>query len=327
VAATALDSPRQIVVLLTAYAAAGTFLGHPAAAEATEALRLAEEIGDRRLLGRSRLALAQVLSRKEHEFGAALELVEAVLADDPTHWFAPALHGLLLAETGRLDDAKADLDRAGKLLPRSSSVARWLVLEYFYMILDTHRGAFEVANRRAVRFLEQSERHKNRFAVGQALLVLGECSLVAGRYHEAIDHLERTLEQGHSTLFPRAQAPLIFAFTRVGDRDRARELLEVWRAHGSPPFDSRTHIARAMIELSDPEEFSDAEAYLDEIERLAIESGTLYFRAPHRECRAALAARRDDDEGRLHHLREAQLLYAEMGATGHAERLARELGE
>ncbi len=80
-----------------------------------------------------------------------------------------------------------------------------------------------------------------------------------------------------------------------------------------------------MIELSEPEELSDAEAYLDEIEQLAVEAGTHYYRAPHQECRAALARRREDEEGSLHHLREAHRLYTEMGATGHAERVAREL--
>jgi hypothetical protein len=45
------------------------------------------------------------------------------------------------------------------------------------------------------------------------------------------------------------------------------------------------------------------------------------------EARAELARLLGDDATRERHLREAHRLYTEMGATGHAERLARELGE
>jgi adenylate cyclase len=331
-AAAALDSRRQLVELLMAYShGEGATAGYVPVVEAREALRLAEEIGDLRLLGRSRVTLAQLLWSQEREFRAALELLEAALADDPTNWRVLALHGRLLAETGRLDDAQADLDRASEFLSRFS-LARWLELEPRRATLEVRRGNFETANRRAARCLEQGERHKNRFFVVQALLTLGECCTAAGRYREAIDHLERTREHSQSfNVAPWAQSllrpHLILAFIRVGERDRARELLEICRAQGSPSHpESRAKLAQAMIELSGPEELSGAGAYLDEIERLTVEEGTHYYRAPHQECRAALARRREDEDGRLHHLREAQRLYTEMGATGHAERLARELG-
>ncbi len=42
--------------------------------------------------------------------------------------------------------------------------------------------------------------------------------------------------------------------------------------------------------------------------------------------RAELARLRGDESERLHRLREAHRLFTEMGATGHAKRLARELG-
>lgn len=43
------------------------------------------------------------------------------------------------------------------------------------------------------------------------------------------------------------------------------------------------------------------------------------------EEEAALAALDGDDSAREGHLREAHRLYTEMGATGHAERVAKEL--
>ena len=42
--------------------------------------------------------------------------------------------------------------------------------------------------------------------------------------------------------------------------------------------------------------------------------------------RAALASARGDESDRARELREAGRLFAEMGARGHAERVARELG-
>ncbi len=42
--------------------------------------------------------------------------------------------------------------------------------------------------------------------------------------------------------------------------------------------------------------------------------------------RAKLARLVGDEAGRERHLREAHRLYTEMGATGHAERVAKELG-
>ena len=50
-----------------------------------------------------------------------------------------------------------------------------------------------------------------------------------------------------------------------------------------------------------------------------------YLVVVYRECRAELARRRGDDEACLRQLREAHRLYTEMGATGHAERVALEL--
>ena len=44
------------------------------------------------------------------------------------------------------------------------------------------------------------------------------------------------------------------------------------------------------------------------------------------ELRAALAERRGNPQEARRRLREAHRLYTEMGASGHAERLARELG-
>ncbi len=55
------------------------------------------------------------------------------------------------------------------------------------------------------------------------------------------------------------------------------------------------------------------------------ETGASVERPTLHEVRAELAGLRGQPEEANRQLREAQRQYAEMGATGHAERLAREL--
>ena len=63
------------------------------------------------------------------------------------------------------------------------------------------------------------------------------------------------------------------------------------------------------------------------IERMApLEGGVRCYLAPTLEERAALSEIDGDKETSRSELREAHRLYSEMGATAHAERLARELG-
>ncbi len=59
---------------------------------------------------------------------------------------------------------------------------------------------------------------------------------------------------------------------------------------------------------------------------LIEELGARVYRPQVCEERAELARLRGDEAARDRELREAHRLFTEMGATGHAERLARELG-
>jgi hypothetical protein len=73
-------------------------------------------------------------------------------------------------------------------------------------------------------------------------------------------------------------------------------------------------------------ELEKIEASLSRAEDLVRETGArLYLPSLHEErARLAQALQRPSDAER--ELREAHRLYTEIGATGHAERLARELG-
>ncbi len=65
---------------------------------------------------------------------------------------------------------------------------------------------------------------------------------------------------------------------------------------------------------------------LERVAELIDQMGAESRRPRLEELRAELADRHGDATGSERHLRDAHRLYIEMGATGHAERLARELG-
>ena len=68
------------------------------------------------------------------------------------------------------------------------------------------------------------------------------------------------------------------------------------------------------------------EAALQESERLIAASGARSLEPTLHEERARLAGVLGDAAGRERERRAALRLYTEMGATGHAERLAKEMG-
>ncbi len=71
---------------------------------------------------------------------------------------------------------------------------------------------------------------------------------------------------------------------------------------------------------------NEVQRLLDESAALIDEHGILLFAPTLHERRAQLAGLLGDHAGCTDHLREAHHLYTEMGAVGHAERVARELG-
>ena len=68
------------------------------------------------------------------------------------------------------------------------------------------------------------------------------------------------------------------------------------------------------------------EATLDAAEALVAETGARVLSPQITELRGELAGPRGDLAERERLLRDAHRLYTEVGAAGHAERLARELG-
>jgi hypothetical protein len=88
---------------------------------------------------------------------------------------------------------------------------------------------------------------------------------------------------------------------------------------------ARVALARVLLAANDRDLQEEIEQCLDLGEALCRETGMRIHHPPLLEVRATLAERRGDPQEARRILREAHRLYTEMGATGHAERLAEEL--
>jgi hypothetical protein len=111
-------------------------------------------------------------------------------------------------------------------------------------------------------------------------------------------------------------------------RASAREAISVLREYGNRIFEWAAYLslARALLSPEHAPEPDEAGAALSAMKTSLEATETVSYEPFWREARAELARLRDDDAARERELREAHRLYVEMGATGHAERLAKELG-
>jgi len=311
-----------------------------------EVLRLSEELGDDALTYavRAQFVLTTVMRGDLHE----AQRSAAQLLDRPppdyrygqrftvgTSPLAAATHflGRALVEQGRLDEGETYLQRAlrlgaefgdqNALLSGRSYLAQ---LSYYRGDVrgaaDTARLAMESADSRNVRQFEQA-----REAV--ALVHLGR-----REWEEAASAFEAGLAscREHGVrLDVEAEQLAWLAEAHLGRGDPRTALATADEARGIGhsrgqqlgELDAEIVRARALVRLGSPD---GAEAALAAAAALVERTGA-GSRAPFLHlARAELAAARGDPATRERELREAQRLFTEMGATGWAERVAKELG-
>jgi hypothetical protein len=194
------------------------------------------------------------------------------------------------------------------------------------------RGDAEATLRHARRSLETADRIDSPALRTGAHLYIGRGHLMRDEFGLAITELERAHElatEHRVALLLDYLTLLGLAEAHLGMRqlDRARELsVLVSERNSGPGMRARGHLLRAKIELAADD--SDSA----EIER-ALEHAAAEFQAAEWYgfatdvvlARAELAALRGDERERMRELREAHRIYSEMGARGHAERVARQL--
>jgi class 3 adenylate cyclase len=318
----------------------------PEAAElARQATSLAEESGDPALLmvtvatsayslfciGENREALA-VLDR-------AIELADG----DPTvgagitvgcpYAFCHAFKGGVLAGLGELEEGRHLIEQGMKLAREQGDIETVGWGHSFYAWLAYSLGEPEAVHGHAQQFLEIAERIGDSFSRSWAWLWLGQAEQMRGEWRQAIAALERSLaisRERRSAVEGDALrlAMLSESYLGFGDAERARALAEEALAIAQTPnhvIQGNLALARVLLDSAGPDARAEIEAALARALDVVRESGSkAYEPLVHVEL-AELADQSGDEEGRERELREAHRIFTEIGATGHAQRLAGEL--
>jgi class 3 adenylate cyclase/tetratricopeptide (TPR) repeat protein len=244
-------------------------------------------------------------------------------------WFAAALLG----------HPREALDALEELLeqPKMQTRLPTLVLSHFFAAHSARLlGDPARTKRHAQRALSVAEEDG---ATGQLILAYDACgaaSYLCEEFEEAAQWSEAALSLIHKNRVLSGQEPFVScnlarSLAHLGETGRAREAtdraLAVSRKIPSFLGQSLGLCVDALLATEGASGRNRIAALLEEAERWIDETGGEVWRPTNCRQRAELARLSGDETRREHHLREAHLLYTEMGATGHAERLAQELEE
>ena len=183
--------------------------------------------------------------------------------------------------------------------------------------------------RRAVELAENVGSPANRIL---AYLSLAAANLAPSDWKGAAAAAEQAIETIRDCQVGPIWAAQSFAYWSeaalgAGDASRALELADESIASaqrcGGPGYESYGQLARAraLLSLNGVSAGKESTQALDRAAALIEQTGTRN-RLPHvHECRAELARLREDGAQREAELREAQRLFAELDAAGHAQRI------
>jgi len=250
------------------------------------------------------------------------------------------------ASLGRLEEGRALVRQAIQVsrahdLPEALAWALGVevaITEYAGDYADQHAAspAAEEARRVAFEALQVAERIGSPFSRSHAYRQLGIAHILHGAWSDATEVLEEALAlaRAHSGLEQESHilAHLSQAYLGANDaaraRARAEEAIACARAQGALYFECLGQLALARALRADPGAGAgDAiEHCLGRALELVRETEGRALEPQIIEERARLAALRGDDATAAAELRRAHGLYIEIGAGGHADRLAEEIG-
>ncbi len=287
--------------------------------------------------GRLREALAfaeQTIARSREDPGLGAEVFG----------FSPYLFGLwfrgsLLTELGRHEEARGCLDRSAELSRQHGEAENlaW-TLGGGCSTLARNTGDRRGAVARAREAVKIAEKIGSHFSRTLAYGALSGALILDGEYSEAAAAAERSLEIARGTrtgLLDEAGALVYLADAHLGlgETDRgcalAEEAAAVARRRGTRVDEARALVtlARGLLQDERAESRGRAEGALSGTLSLIDETGNEALRPFVHLEQSKLARLTGDDATQERELREAHRLFTEMGATGHAERVARELAE
>ena len=244
------------------------------------------------------------------------------------------IRGGTLIQLGRYDEAERALDRGAELGKQHRLAAAEIDALSTRANLAKARGDVQAALQIGSELVERTGRLGSPLWAGVAQARMGSAHLLAGDPRAAVEALERGLAicRDEGVLMDAEVATLydlVRARLSLGDVAAAREAVQEALGWAERTHDLghriRARLAEAMVALRDEAGRGEAEAALAEVEALIGQTGSYLWAPTALEIRSELASATGKAAARDAALKEAQRLYAERGATGHAERIARQL--
>ncbi|MHC4342433.1 MAG: hypothetical protein ACYSX0_19740 [Planctomycetota bacterium] len=319
-----------------------------AARRTREAFEIAEEASDRGLQvalhqrlaffldGAGRLEEALAIAEQGLErAGGDVQLGVEVMGWSP-YLFLRCLRGGMLVQLGRLAEGEAELVLTRELIHAEGDRDCIFINARVRQMLASWQGDFESALRCAREQVEVSERMGSPLFALMSRMMLATALLDTFQCQTAREIAKELWPFGQHLVMMRPVLQEIRARAALGLGDLAGA-----RSAAIDALDSATRVPAVRVGVgvfvrlqatqallaSDGDASTERVAReLDTVQGLIEETGAEVLRPRLHERRAQLAAVRGPDDIRVRELREAHRLYVEMGATGHADRVAQELG-
>jgi ATP/maltotriose-dependent transcriptional regulator MalT len=243
---------------------------------------------------------------------------------------------------GRLDEARSRISESFDVI-RAHDMREPLVWALYVSIriADCSGEAAPApqageARRHALEAVRLAEASGNHFLRVFAYRALGTAQLIHAEWHDAAKSIGEALAVAREHTGRQLEGELLAELSRAqlghGDTGQARATAEeaiAWsQRQGAFHFECQGQLALARALRADPGQSAapSIEACLERALELVRKSDAHVFEPQIIEERARLAALCGDGGAAPEGLQQAHAAYAKIGATGHTERLARELG-
>jgi class 3 adenylate cyclase/tetratricopeptide (TPR) repeat protein len=244
--------------------------------------------------------------------------------------------GWISIEMGRPDEGHAELQAGHELARQADNLetAAWCLA--LHSCLEELTGGSYQGVARAHQALDIAERLGSPITRAVSLLGIGRGLLAAGQATDAVEPLREAVELIEGRRVLRQWRPLSFgllaeALLAAENAERARMMAEdavrFAREGGLRAWEPRAHLALARVMRAQGASAHEAaiRESLARAEARIAETGVRGYGPLVREEAARLAAALGDAAGAEAALRTARAYYEEVGASGHAQRLAREI--
>jgi class 3 adenylate cyclase/tetratricopeptide (TPR) repeat protein len=281
------------------------------------------------LLGDTKAAI-QVLKERIERMGEDYDLGRSVIGFSVVIWSHLFL-AQMLAENGRLDEARPLSDHALHLAREHDDIESLGWTHNQYALLDYHSGEVRDGLAHARAGVEIAERTGSTFQRATAYCLLGFAHVARGEWVEAIEVEEEALRimndrRTGMQYQPLSLAAMAEAQLGLGDDEGARDTAERG-AELAARYSMRTHEGHCRMVLGRALAHSrpaEARAELDRALEL-VGADYLVLEPRIHEALAALDAMHGPQQSDEPQLRFALESYERIGATGHASRLRERL--